>query len=248
MELARIAIGLPVAAAFPLEIPTVNASKKLTIALTATYSFIVLFPLLPSWLGFLSFGITIGASFAIRAVVKLDKVVASEDGSAPWGSSLIQRLSELAGLFALIGVIVAILFPNIALGETLGNTIQNDQAIIICSGYLGATFFGDLIVSHAVGPLLANASGDESDDAKKLKNAGAHIGWIERAIFFPLFAGGVAAAAAIAFTAKSLVRLPSIRKDSHNMAEYVLVGSMLSALVAMLFAIMTRLALGMSPI
>lgn len=249
MELLRIAIGLPVAAIFPLGIPTVNSKQWLAVGFSTAYATIVLLPMLSSWRGWALLVFAVLVALALGKSMRVNKITKEPSGRTPWGQFLVGKIAFVVCTALFVAIVSVMLMPDISLGASLAALLMNDRTVVICNGYIGAMFAGDLVVSHAVGPLLDRLPKNDSYDATALSNAGAHIGWIERALFFPLFAGGAAAAAAIAFTAKSLVRLPGLHDNSHkNMAEYVLVGGMLSALVALVFAIITRLALGMSPI
>lgn len=63
--------------------------------------------------------------------------------------------------------------------------------------------------------------------------AGRWIGVLERLLIFVLVIGGHAAAAALVVTAKAILRFPEITGDEpHLSAEYVLIGSLSSWLLA----------------
>lgn len=64
--------------------------------------------------------------------------------------------------------------------------------------------------------------------------AGAWIGILERLIIFMLVVAGEPAAAALVVTAKAILRFPEITgKEPHLDAEYVLIGSLSSWLIAL---------------
>jgi hypothetical protein len=123
----------------------------------------------------------------------------------------------------------------------------NHKVSIVASGALAAMFAGDLVVAVIVKPYVSGIS--KKDPAgEHLSRAGAQIGWIERAVFFAFVAGGQPAAAALALTAKSVTRLPSLREGQEGFVEYVIIGSMVSIFVALFAAVVTRLAIGLPPI
>lgn len=65
------------------------------------------------------------------------------------------------------------------------------------------------------------------------EGAGWWIGLLERLIIFLLLVGGEAGAAGLVVAAKAILRFPEITGDEpHLDAEYVLIGSLLSWLVA----------------
>lgn len=244
LELTRVVVGLPVAALFPLGIPSVNRDEWVTRSLSLGYSAVVLAPLFPSWKAWFLLGVTLVAAEVARAKLRVNALRKEKKEVNSHNHFLMRSLLVVA---VTLGGVAFVAFLVTAWSDAagyIGAAIFNDKLIIMCNGFLGATFAGDLIVSHAVGPFL-----DRVEDAKsaQLNNTGAQIGWIERAIFFPLIAGGAAAAAAMALTAKSMVRMPGLRKKP-GMTEYVLLGSMLSILVALGFAVLTRVLLGMSPL
>lgn len=65
---------------------------------------------------------------------------------------------------------------------------------------------------------------------------------------FAFIAGGQPSAAALAITAKTLVRIPDLQSHPKAFVEYVLIGTYASLLVALTFAVFVRLALGLSPL
>jgi len=65
------------------------------------------------------------------------------------------------------------------------------------------------------------------------EGAGRWIGILERLLIFTLVVGGEAGAAALVATAKAILRFPEISGDEpHLNAEYVLIGSLASWLLA----------------
>lgn len=244
LELARLVVGLPVAALFPLGIPSVNRHEWVTRSISLGYSMVVLAPLFPSVKAWVLLGITLVAAEVARAKLRIHALQKVKAEAKSHNHFLMRNLLVVAATLGCVALVAFLVAAWADAAGYIGAAIFNNRLVVVCNGFLGAAFAGDLIVSHAVGPFLDRVKGVES---AQLNNTGAQIGWIERAIFFPLIAGGAAAAAAMALTAKSMVRMPGLQGKA-GMAEYVLLGSMLSILVALGFAVLTRVLLGMSPL
>ncbi len=241
-----MAIGLPVAAAFPFGIPILGQKRIIPIILSILYALAVAYPEIPSWASTIALVATLATAITIQSLInkKNNTSIRSNQAIDP----LVPRLLVAIIPIVILGLTAVALHKGASTLSYINQLLSDNRAIIVASGYLGAAFAGEVIVSHSVGHLLNRAKHATEDDIIKLRSAGAHIGWIERSIFYPLFIGGAADAAAIALTAKSIVRLPSLRKDDHSMAEYVLIGGLVSALTALGFAIMVRLSIGLGPL
>lgn len=78
-----------------------------------------------------------------------------------------------------------------------------------------------------------------------VEGAGRWIGILERLLIFMLVLGGEAGAAALVVAAKAILRFPEISGDEpHLPAEYVLVGSLASWLLAVGGGLAARALLG----
>jgi hypothetical protein len=75
-----------------------------------------------------------------------------------------------------------------------------------------------------------------------LKNAGAAIGMLERAVALTLVLVGEYTAIAFLFTAKSIARFNELKQ--REFAEYYLIGTLSSILVSLIVGLLTRMALG----
>jgi len=151
----------------------------------------------------------------------------------------------MATLFAAIFLSALIAPGRNGIQPILGLVLE-DRTAIVFNGGLAAVFLGGAVVGLIVKPIAT--SFEKSDVAvPKLLHVGAHVGHIERLLFFVFIAGGESAAAALALTAKSLVRLPSMSEEM-DQAEYYLVGTLSSAVVCLVAAVGTRLVLGLAPL
>jgi len=136
----------------------------------------------------------------------------------------------------LFGILIALGLNGVHL---MGAFVFDNRTALVLTGGLAAIFIGGAAIVLIVEPL--------AKPIPRLLQVGAHVGHIERLLLFILIAGGAPEAAALALTAKSLVRLPSISSDM-DQAEYYLVGTLSSAAVSLVTAIGTRLALGLTPL
>lgn len=85
-----------------------------------------------------------------------------------------------------------------------------------------------------------------ADDRRTLPDAGLWIGRLERALTFVFVLLGQFAAIGFLITAKSVLRIGEVaRGGDRREAEYILIGTMLSFLLAVLAGLATRLLMGL---
>ncbi len=97
--------------------------------------------------------------------------------------------------------------------------------------YAGVMFAGGHFIRYFTKGLssnLAGATGTETPE--QLKNAGMYIGWIERFLIITAIAAQSPAMVGLILTGKSIARFPEL-KDA-RFAEYFLIGTLLSVLIA----------------
>lgn len=116
------------------------------------------------------------------------------------------------------------------------------DAIAIAGGAVVAVFVGGVLIEQVLGRLPVGAGGPPVDDAS-LKGAGRYIGWLERALLFALIVAGAPGAGALVVALKSVARFPSFSEA--RFAEYFLIGTLASVLVATLSAFAVRALLGL---
>src|SRR5262249_54450632 len=85
---------------------------------------------------------------------------------------------------------------------------------------------------------------DEPTELRALVGAGMLIGWLERAIVFSFVMAGQSTAAMLALTAKSVARFPALSRNEEGFAEYFLVGTLTSLVMALGPALATHWLLG----
>lgn len=124
----------------------------------------------------------------------------------------------------LTGVSIRALIQSVALGPDLKIRILETATI-----YAAVVFGGGYFIRSVTKGLAINVG---SKDSVQVKNAGLFIGWIERTLVITAIAVQSPALVGLILTAKSIARLPEF-KEVH-FAEYFLIGTMLSILIALL--------------
>jgi hypothetical protein len=250
-EAAQIGIGIPVAVLFPLGVPRLNQHRFLCATATLVHAALVLLPVLHGWPAWVVLGATPLAALLARRLLR-GAIPGVDDPVLPPGNRGIPVRLVGRVLAALVLVLAVTLVPVVSVTgwdwlRTLWRVLTDGPLTTVTTGALTAMFVGDLVLYVVVKPYLRRLSDDELAGGR-LNQTGANIGWIERAVFFSFVASGQPEAAALALAAKSVVRLPTLREGEERFTNYVITGSMVSILVALLAAIITRLTLGLSPI
>jgi hypothetical protein len=237
MEMARVVLGIIVVLWLPPSVSILRLGFGLQVVWTVLYSAYVLWPLFPGWRSWLLFGTLIGVG-ALLAWIRHDV-------------NITPRKISTKAAFPVVYVLLGAILVSVTLRGFDGsvglvaNALRDDRAAIVLSGLLLAMFCANdiarLLVERFVG--LPRDSGGNDPQGVLI---GEHIGWIERAIVFLFIVGGQPSAAALAITAKSLARVADPKAQKEGFAEYFLIGTLASLLVALVAAIMTRLMLGLS--
>jgi hypothetical protein len=122
--------------------------------------------------------------------------------------------------------------------ETVGNS--RDVAVVT-GGALMAVFLAGAAIGRLLHPFAELVRGTE--DTPGMESAGRYIGWLERALLYGLIVLGSADAAALVVAAKSIARFPSFSEE--KFAEYYLIGTLLSLLIAAAAGFGVRAAIGL---
>jgi hypothetical protein len=233
-ELGRLAAGLPVAMLWPLAVPSLREHRRRTIVASLVSGLYVAAPSLPGWQGFVLPAATAAAAGFVWSKPQRGDLTprASLRSLSPWLSALFIAL--LAGVVVSTGSTL----------DALRGAVESDSVSLAASGLFAAVFVGALVVGQLLAP-FTDALGEHGEDLPSLRNAGLYIGWFERALFFAFIVGGEPQGAAIALAAKSFARFPALREHHEGFAEYFLIGSLASLVVALGFAVATRAALGL---
>jgi hypothetical protein len=120
---------------------------------------------------------------------------------------------------------------------------SNDVLVVVAGGAI-AVFLGGLAIAALLAPFAPHA--DKPDEMKSLANAGRYIGWLERTLLYGFIVAGAPGAAAVVVAAKSIARFPSFGEE--RFAEYYLIGTLASVLVAASTAVAVRAALDLGPL
>jgi uncharacterized membrane protein len=241
-DLARLAAGVPVAILLPLCLPRLRRSRSLGTPVAAALAAIVAAPLLPDAAAWVAL---VAAPAAVLATI-----VARPTPAAAASPNTPRLRDGLALVLPAVVVTAAclLLVGSADVWEAIERAVESNGAIVVASGALAAIFLGGSIVAWILSPFAtALAEQDSKDRASSLEHAGTLIGWFERALFFAFIVGGQPQAAAVALAAKSFARFPSLSEHREGFAEYFLIGTLASLVVALAVAVAVRAALGLSP-
>jgi len=238
-DLARLAAGIPVATLLPWSLPRTSRSRYLAPLIAGVCGAVVAAPLLPGLAGWVALLGPPALSLAIappRWQAERDANTPALRASVPFLVPTL--LITLAGLLALDGD---------GTWSALRTAVESNAFVLTASGALAAIFLGGAVVAWALSPFAAILVKEETEEeANSLEQAGTLIGWLERALFFALLAGGAPEAAAVALTAKSVARFPLLSKHEEGFAEYFLIGTLASLAIALAAAVAVRASLGLS--
>ncbi|HUO35711.1 MAG TPA: DUF3307 domain-containing protein [Candidatus Acidoferrum sp.] len=98
--------------------------------------------------------------------------------------------------------------------------------------YIAVVFAGGYAIRYLTRPMLASLPQLVEETREELRNAGMYIGWLERLLVLTAVILRSPATVGLVLTAKSIVRYPEIK--SGRFAEYFLIGTLLSILLALM--------------
>lgn len=237
METTRIVMGLFVAVLLPRGLPYVNRARSASLSVTAAYGAYALAPVFWTWKFPLVLLVSLIWSYAIA------RTPAAMAGM-PGGVGQIVRTPRLRkGLMLGVALVVtlvacAAVIDMSALAYFFRHMLLDNRVAIVLTGLIAAIFVSHEPVTYISAAFMRSEG--------KADIFGMCIGWFERAFVFAFIASGQADAAALALAAKSVARYPKMG-DDHEFARYFLVGTFSSVLVAILCAVITRVALGDKP-
>ena len=177
----------------------------------------------------------LGKSAIVRRLPALDR----------WPLFVIDQLLHVA-IVAAAAILVTGERPDVAAGWAwwLAN---RDAALVVIVVLLISVFPAGYLIRYLLTPLsreLAAAAERDHNDGHSiasLTNAGLYLGWVERALLVIAFAANSFTAVGFIIGAKSVARYPEFR--SRDFAEYFLIGSLISVLIAALGGYVMRIAL-----
>jgi len=264
MDLARLELGLLVAVMLPRTFPGMNKNQLIGVMFTPLYAAYAIFPAVQGWKTWTLWALTILAGIGrtlFRGPRQSVDLGAESDGPLRLREvhtqlselqSIVVRFARsgnflLAAGFILLFLASFLFFFGSHTIVVVQELVTNDAVSVVLSGLLAASFVGQEFVVPLIRPFAQTLSA-ANESLEDIGHTSAYIGWIERALVFTFAAGGQPAAAALAITAKTLVRIPDLGSHPKGFVEYVLIGTLGSLLVALTFAIVVRLAFGLPPI
>ena len=157
-----------------------------------------------------------------------------------------------------LGVIAVLVWAVPRMIDVAQSSFWNDatsvyfyQWLLGVVGFLTATFAGSVLVGVAIKPFQRQAvqeggvtvlSNSASPSRDGFPEGGRLIGLLERALIFVLVVAGQPAAIGFLIAAKSILRFGEIGKGADRKdIEYILIGTLMSFLVAVAVSYLTRL-------
>jgi hypothetical protein len=252
----RLAEGLALAVLLPFCFVRVRRSDVATFLLATAYAVYTILPFYQRWQAWLAAALAACCvTLARRGLVqeppstpKTDPETETEAAEPEPPSSpssrnrLISALRSPVPLLAVPVVFGALALGGVGLWHTLWRGLCNDRLAVTLNGTVAAVFVGGLLT----GSILRRFSSVTVGRAQAILGGGTLLGWLERMLYFSFLLAGQPTAAAFALTAKSAARFPALQRDEEGLAEYYLIGSLSSLVVAAVTALLTRLALGMA--
>lgn len=248
METTRVVMGLVVAVLLPRSLPYVNCRRSASLFVSGVYGAYALAPVWWSWkfpsilLVSLLWSSVITHRWPTGELALGRKPTPVAELPGQMGRALARprvRDRMIVGLCAVATLLVfAAMLSTSSLEYFFRHLLLDDRVAIVVTGLIAAVF-----VSHEP---VTSISAQFMRSENKADAFGMCIGWFERAFVFAFIASGQADAAALALAAKSVARYPKM-DDDPRFARYFLVGTFSSVLVAILCAVITRVALGAKP-
>jgi hypothetical protein len=215
-ELARISLGFLLATVVPAYLPGSSAHVHRRALLAAGLLLVTLLPASP------------GPEIWALAVLAV-----AFSAAVPPASALLP-----AGVVVLVAL-AAVLQSAGETWEAVESVASNDDVLLVVAGWAVAAFGGGAVVGWMTRPFASTdlKGADEADITDPAPatpeghpGAGRLIGWLERTLIFGFVVAGKPEAAVIVFAAKSIARFASL--DDRRFAEYYLIGSLASLLIA----------------
>ena len=229
-DLPRLLTGVPVALLFPASIPQLRASGARVIV-TASYAAAVVFPT----------SLSATEAWILVSTTTLAAFLLAPGGPVRPALSFPPRPLVLSLFVVCLGI--GLTDFNTA-KNSICDVLESDEVWIVLNGGLAAVFVGGLLVGTILTPFAAALENTPGESAN-LERAGTVIGWLERALIFSFVVAGVPEAAPLALAAKSFARFPSLSKGEEGFAEYFLIGSLGSIVLAVGTGMAVRSMLGM---
>ena len=220
-ELVRAVIAVPIAVLLPLA-KRRPPGRLVRVAVAAALVLAALAPYLDDW----------------RAWVCV--AVAALAAAIPSAPSLDRPIVPLA-LAVAAAAIAAVTIDAEATWDAIESVGNSSDVVVVTGGALVAVFLAGAFIGRLLHPFAELVRGGE--DTTGMESAGRYIGWLERALLYGLVVLGSPDAAALVVAAKSIARFPSFSEE--RFAEYYLIGTLLSLLIAAAVGFGVRAAIGL---
>jgi len=223
-ELIRAAAATPVALLLPLGLPALQRRPARAAGAAGALMAAALAPSLDGWQAWVV-------------------VVAAAGAAALAATAGRGRPPALLAAAALVLVVAAAVTDSGAAGDAL-SAIAGRDVVIALAGAAACVFVGGGVIGRVLHPFALRIR--DAETVSGLENAGRYIGWLERTLLYTLLLAGDPGAAALVVAGKSLARFPSFSEE--RFAEYYLIGTLLSLLIAAACALAARAAIGLHPL
>jgi hypothetical protein len=248
----RLIEGLVLAVLLPLCFSRIRGSDLRAAALAGAYSAYTVLPIYARWQAWVAVCMSVVCAPAVRRLLVSrgspaapeHQESAEEARKRRAGAARAAARGARGAVFALPAGFAALTLGATPLWRSLGRALENDRLAVTVNGAAAALFLGGL----ATGLVLRRFSSVTAGRAQAVLGAGTLLGWLERTLYFAFLLAGQPTAAAFALTAKSAARFPALQRDEEGLAEYYLIGSLSSLVIAVVSALLTRLALGMAAV
>ena len=199
-------------------------------------------------IAFVMLGMPAAWPAAILAGIIAAAALAVEDRARRASTWLWIRLGALLSLAAVGGWIVPSLHGAVAAGRVGLHTALLWPPgwyvflLIVSGGYITVEW-GCTWVERAIQPFTSHVSFGAAEEG--LPNGGRMIGRLERLLIYLFVLIGAPTAIGFLVTAKSILRFGEIKdRESRRLAEYIIIGTLMSFGFATLAAYLVRIALG----
>ena len=250
MVTVRLAEGLVLAVLLPLCFVRVRRSDLASCLLAGAYGVYTILPVCQRWQAWLAILMAALCAGAVRRRVVAAPRRESEPAVEPpparerVTAAVRQAIRSPVPLLAIPAAFGVLTLGGAGLWHTIWRQLCNDRLAVTVNGTVAAVFVGGLVT----GLILRRFSSVTAGRAQAVLGAGNLLGWLERMLYFSFLLAGQPTAAAFALTAKSAARFPALQRDEEGLAEYYLIGSLSSLVIAVATALLTRLALGMAAV
>ena len=276
MLVVRLAEGLVLAVLLPLCFARIRRSDWASAMLAGVYALYTILPLYERWQAWCAALISALCAPLVRGRLVSEPRPVAERAASPAAKPAPQSASGEAGsgepasqetapprtlrtrwaafrsaltrslypLFLLPAAFGAVSVGGFGLWHSLWRAACDDRLAVVVNGVAASVFVGGLVT----GLILRRFSSVTANRAQAVLGAGTLLGWLERMLYFSFLLAGQPTAAAFALTAKSAARFPALQRDEEGLAEYYLIGSLSSLVLAVVTALLTRLALGLAAV